>query len=228
MNARLLSLKLRNERDVVAARQRSRQIAKLLQYDVQDQTRISTAVSEIARNAFQYAGGGLVEFTLSDHLGIQVADEGPGIANLDAISSGRYRSTTGMGLGIIGAQKLMDTFAINSSPEKGTQVRMSKALPRRASKPTAVDVNRIAAELAKGGADIFEEVEDQNRALLHTLSELRTRQDEMAQLNRELEDTNRGVVALYGELDEKAEHLKQADRLKSTFLSHMSHEFRLR
>jgi CheY-like chemotaxis protein/nitrogen-specific signal transduction histidine kinase len=48
----------------------------------------------------------------------------------------------------------------------------------------------------------------------------------MAQLNRELEDTNRGVVALYGELDEKAEHLKQADRLKSTFLSHMSHEFR--
>jgi signal transduction histidine kinase/CheY-like chemotaxis protein len=103
---------------------------------------------------------------------------------------------------------------------------MSKALPRRATKPTAADVNRIAAELAKGGADIFEEVEDQNRALLQTLSELRTRQDEMAQLNRELEDTNRGVVALYGELDEKAEHLKQADRLKSTFLSHMSHEFR--
>ena len=59
-----------------------------------------------------------------------------------------------------------------------------------------------------------------------TLNDLRSRQDELVQLNRELEDTNRGVVALYAELDEKAEHLRQADRLKSTFLSHMSHEFR--
>jgi signal transduction histidine kinase/CheY-like chemotaxis protein len=226
MNARLLTLKLRNERDVVAARQRSRQIAKLLQYDVQDQTRIATAVSEIARNAFRYAGGGSVEFALSDNLQIHVVDEGPGIADLEGILNGRYRSATGMGLGIVGAQKLMDAFRIESAAGKGTQVRMSKALPRRAPNPTAADVNRIAAELAKGGEDLYEEVEDQNRALLQTLSELKTRQEELAQLNRELEDTNRGVVALYGELDEKAEHLKQANRLKSTFLSHMSHEFR--
>ena len=72
----------------------------------------------------------------------------------------------------------------------------------------------------------IQEIDVQNRELLQILEDLRNRQEELAQLNRELEDTNRGVVALYAELDEKAEHLKQADRLKSTFLSHMSHEFR--
>jgi anti-sigma regulatory factor (Ser/Thr protein kinase) len=49
------------------ARQRSRQIAALLAFDVHDQTRIATAVSEIVRNAFEYAGGGRVEFLLQEH-----------------------------------------------------------------------------------------------------------------------------------------------------------------
>ena len=48
----------------MAARQRARQIAGLLGFEAQDQTRIATAVSEIARNAFRYAGGGEVEFAL--------------------------------------------------------------------------------------------------------------------------------------------------------------------
>ena len=58
----LLTLELRAENDVVAARQRARQIARLLGFDEQDQTRLATAVSEIARNAFHYASGGRIEF----------------------------------------------------------------------------------------------------------------------------------------------------------------------
>ena len=60
----LLSLSIRYEQDVVLARQRARRLAELLGCDGQDQTRIATAVSEIARNAFTYAGGGKVEFQL--------------------------------------------------------------------------------------------------------------------------------------------------------------------
>ena len=56
------TLDVRLEPDVVLARQRARQIAGLLGFAPLDQTRIATAVSEIARNAFQYAGGGRVEF----------------------------------------------------------------------------------------------------------------------------------------------------------------------
>jgi CheY-like chemotaxis protein/nitrogen-specific signal transduction histidine kinase len=55
---------------------------------------------------------------------------------------------------------------------------------------------------------------------------LRSRQAELAQLNRELDETNRGVVALYAELNDKADFLQRASELKSHFLSNMSHEFR--
>jgi signal transduction histidine kinase len=70
------------------------------------------------------------------------------------------------------------------------------------------------------------EGQDQNRELMLVLQELQTRQEELNRLNQELEDTNRGVVALYAELDERANSLKQANELKTRFLSHMSHEFR--
>ena len=222
----LLKMKLRTEEDVVAARQRSRQIAALLHFDTQEQTRIATAVSEIARNAFRYTGGGTVEFAADGALEIRVTDTGPGIANLDAVLKGRYKSSTGMGIGLLGAQRLMDDFRIESLPGKGTAVWMRKGMPRRSFHLTPADLSRITAELARTAANPFQEIDQQSRELMATLTDLRARQEELVQLNRELEDTNRGVVALYAELDEKAEHLRQADRLKSTFLSHMSHEFR--
>ena len=54
----LLVVHVTSEQDVVGARQRARQIARLLGFEAQDQTRIATAVSEIARNTVSYAGGG--------------------------------------------------------------------------------------------------------------------------------------------------------------------------
>ena len=149
MMSPLLKLRLGTEQDVVAARQRSRQIAALLNFDTQEQTRIATAVSEVARNAFRYAGGGTVEFPADGGLEIRITDTGPGIANLDAILNGRYKSATGMGLGLVGAQKLMDDFRIESIPGKGTSVWMRKSMPRRAFQLTPTDVNRIGAELAR-------------------------------------------------------------------------------
>ena len=62
MNARLLLVALEREPDIVLVRKRTRRLAELLGFDRQDQTRITTAVSELARNAFEYAGGGRAEF----------------------------------------------------------------------------------------------------------------------------------------------------------------------
>ncbi len=62
MNPRLLLIAIAAETDIVLVRKRTRRLAELIGFDAQDQTRITTAVSEIARNAFEYAGGGQVEF----------------------------------------------------------------------------------------------------------------------------------------------------------------------
>jgi signal transduction histidine kinase/CheY-like chemotaxis protein len=232
MSARVLTVVLKYEDDVVIARQRARQLARLLGFDTQDQTRIATAVSEIARNAFRYAGGGTVEFAVEGRTAPQlfetlVSDRGRGIADLASVLEGRYRSTTGMGLGIIGAKRLMDQFEIASAPGRGTQVLLRKLLPPGAPFVGPTEIAAMGRELAREAPrGPLEEIQRQNQELLQALEELRIRKEQLEHLNRELEDTNRGVVALYAELDEKADHLRRADELKSRFLSNMSHEFR--
>lgn len=231
MTGRLLSVRVEQELDVVAARQRARQIAERLGFDGTEQTRIATAVSELARNAYQYANGGLVHFDLEGYvapqvLSITVTDHGAGIAQLDEVLSGSYLSATGMGLGIVGTRRLMDHFSVQTG-KTGTVVAVKKLLPRRAALVTPEAwrelVQALASERPRG---LGEEVRQQNQELLRTLEELRRRQEELERVNGELQDTNRGVVALYAELDERADHLRRADELKTKFLSNMTHEFR--
>ncbi len=232
MKLKIITAAIAAEDDVVRARQMARTIAGGLGFLGQDQTRIATAVSEIARNAFMYAGGGRVRFAVETKgqrpfLEVAVEDSGPGIADLQTVLDGTYVSPSGMGLGLRGARRLMDEAVIESSPGAGTKVVMRKLLPRRGSPVTAHLVNelaqRLATEMPRGP---LVEVREQNRELIESMDELRTRQEELAQLNAELADTNRGVVALYAELDEKAEHLRQASDMKTRFLSNMTHELR--
>jgi signal transduction histidine kinase/CheY-like chemotaxis protein len=231
MSLPIVSLELRFDDDAIAVRQMARKIAGLLGFDGKDQTRIATAVSEIARNAYTYATGGRVDFLLQGRsvpqlFEIRVSDRGPGIADLRQVLDSGYRSSTGTGNGITGARRLMDQFHIDSAPT-GTVVLLKKILPRSAPVVTLDGVRTIGETVVRGSPlGLVDEVRQQNRELLQTLEELRARQDELLRLNGELEDTNRGVVALYAELDEKADHLRRADELKSRFLSNMSHEFR--
>jgi signal transduction histidine kinase/DNA-binding response OmpR family regulator len=225
-----LTIRLRQERHVVQARQRARDIADQLGFEHQEQIRLATAASELARNAFRYAEGGFVEFLVQDSSPqmfiIRVGDTGPGIPNLSEILNGRYVSKTGLGMGLIGTRRLMEHFAISSTPS-GTQVECGKPLPRTAPIITATNAKSIVQQIANSSvADPFDEIERQNQELLKTLAELKEKQEQLADLNRELEDTNRGVVALYAELDQHADDLRRVSDLKTSFLSNLSHEFR--
>lgn len=226
----LLTATIRLEHDIVHARQRARQIAQLLQFDAQDQTRIATAVSELARNAYNYAKGGRVEFGFERNgdamLTVRISDNGPGIQRIDDILNGRYVSPTGMGLGLAGAKRLMDRFDI-ATGAKGTTVTLAKRLSTGVPPPSEQRVAAIAKQLLhQAPQNPLEELQQQNRELMQALDSLRERQEELANLNRELEDTNRGVVALYAELDEKADYLQRANEVKTRFLADMTHEFR--
>jgi signal transduction histidine kinase/ActR/RegA family two-component response regulator len=229
VNEPLTTVAIGGEDDIVTARQRARQVAGLLGLDTQDQARVATAVSELARNAYEYGRGGRVQYEVSSvpdaELVITISDRGPGIPNLDEILAGRYRSKTGMGIGIVGARRLMDRFEIVSEVGSGTTVTVAKRLtgPAPANDATA----RIAVTLAREDVDgPQQELQLQNQELMRALDELAGRRNELAQLNRELEETNRGVVALYAELDERAEELRRSSEAKSGFLSSVSHELR--
>lgn len=238
MNRSLLRMELTQDRDIVAARQRARQVSALLGFDSQDQVRIATAVSELARNAVRHAGGGTIEFTLAQThtrgvipltnslLQIVISDHGPGIANLDdAIAESGNGGE--MKLGLVAARRLMDTFDVYSGKGRGTTITLGKFLPRRTDNFTPARIVTIADQLsAYGTADVTAEIQQQNRDLLRSLEELRLRKEELTRLNAELEDTNRGVMALYAELEERASHLRLADETKTRFLSAVSHEFR--
>jgi signal transduction histidine kinase/CheY-like chemotaxis protein len=228
----IVTVPIENEGDVVAVRQRAHRVAELLGFDRQDQTRIATAVSELARNAFGYAGGGRAEFaldatTVPQRFVVRICDQGPGIANLQTILDGQYRSASGMGLGLVGARRLMDTFRLDSKPGKGTTVEVGHKLPVRLDPWPRAKLTEIVFHLKKEtSSDPLTVLREQNRELMQSLEELRRREEESQQLNQELGDTNRGVVALYAELDGRAEQLRQASELKTRFLSNMSHEFR--
>ena len=211
----LLASQVEHEDDIVTVRQRVRRLAERLGFEVQDQTRIATAVSEIARNAYGYAGGGRVEYGLDEENGsqslvIHVIDKGPGIPHLDEILEGRYRSTTGLGIGITGSRRLMDRFKIETDLGKGTFVTFGKRLPYGSETFVGKRLVTLAEDVARARTDEpLVALREQNRELLRSLAELAERQEEAERLNRELAETNRGVVALHAELEDQAERLRE-------------------
>lgn len=225
----LLTAEIRLEHDVVFVRQRARQLAELLEFDNQEQTRIATAVSEIARNAYDYGGGGRAEFAVdadTRSFVVRIIDRGRGMVDVERILAGRYESPTGMGLGIVGARRLTDRFDIVSVPGRGTTVTLAKRLPVRSTPLTTARMAEIAQLIATAPRDSVAELQAQNQELLRSLDEVQQRRAEVERLNLELEETNRGVLALYAELDDRAVELARASELKSRFLSNISHELR--
>ncbi|MXP63503.1 response regulator [Roseomonas sp. M0104] len=215
----LLALPLQRELDVAAARQSARHIAEMLGLERRGQTRIATAVSEVARLAVQ-TGGGEVRFLLLD---VAPAALCATIRHPPPPGASPLRPDGSLS-GLEAAQRLSDTLQRDIMPDGDHQVRLAILLPPHAAPPATEEIlRRLRTEQV---ADPLRALHEQNLELVHSLDELRQRQEEMVRLNAELEDTNRGVVALHAELDERAEALRLASELKSRFLSNMSHEFR--
>jgi signal transduction histidine kinase len=213
---------IRGEDDVVRAHQTTRTIVAQLGFSTFEQTRIATAMSEIARNALIYAGGGSVTVGLDDAratLTISVLDRGPGIPNLPAVLAGEHTSTAGLGIGIRGARRLMDTFAIEST-SAGTRVEMTKRIPRRAGAVDGARVTQVRSQLAGQLAD------DPTQEIRRLQRDLVERDARIVELAEELTETNRGVMALHAELEERAEYQRNAVELRTRIVSEMGHELR--
>lgn len=225
MMQRLMAMAITAELDVVASRQRARQIAAMCGFRAQDQVKISTAVSELARNVIDYAGVGKVEFAVADDstpqsLVIRIVDEGPGIDNLDTVLAGEYQSATGLGLGILGARRLVEQCDITTVKGAGTTVLLKKMLPADAPLITPAIIGKFGARLAALPTNaMLSEVQQQNRELVDALAALQERQDESLALTLTLEGANQRMAELNARLE-------SADRRKDEFLAILSHELR--
>ena len=113
--------------DVVKVRQLVRQWTISLGFSLVDQTKMVTAASELARNAWEHGGGGTVTLESLNNesrrgLRLTFSDQGAGIADVEQALKDGYTTGGGMGLGLGGAKRLVNEFKIDSAPGQGTKV----------------------------------------------------------------------------------------------------------
>jgi serine/threonine-protein kinase RsbT len=117
--------------DIVIARQRGRALATQVGFSPGNAALIATAISELARNILLYAGAGEIRLSMvngGERRGVQVVacDQGPGIEDVVQALLDGYSTSNRLGLGLPGVRRLMDEFAIDTGPGKGTTVVVRK------------------------------------------------------------------------------------------------------
>lgn len=125
---------IEGEDGIVAARQHARDLARRLGFRLVDQCRVATAVSELARNVARYASRGQGEVSIRElrsadgRIGMEVVvhDDGPGIIDIDQAMQAGFTSGNGLGMGLSGAKRLVDEFAIDTEIGRGTTVTIRK------------------------------------------------------------------------------------------------------
>lgn len=122
---------VRAEHDVVHARQAVRKLAQDCGLRLIDQTKLVTAVSELARNTVVYGGGGDMDWQILEdggRVGVRLTfrDEGPGIPDLKLAMTDGWTSGGGLGLGLTGAKRLVEEFELDTEPGKGTRITIAR------------------------------------------------------------------------------------------------------
>lgn len=182
----VLTVKIQTDQSLVALRHRCRQVCELIGLEGVSRTRLTTALSEIGRNALQHAGGATVSFQVGDsstHPGVQamvirVADKGPGMP-ASVWTDGKIHPSRQAG-GLHGSYRLVDAFSIEAKAGEGSTVAMEMLLPRNAPRLAAADISQRIDELFRRQSQSpHEELEQQNRDMLATLDELRERKNDL-------------------------------------------------
>ncbi|PSK65963.1 Autoinducer 2 sensor kinase/phosphatase LuxQ [Micromonospora sp. MH33] len=236
--APLLQMALRVEQDIFLVRQRGREVAAAVGLEHQDQVRLATALSEVARDLLHTVDGADVTFVLDRDVLTGQSVLRVDLAPARPLPDGRYQPQSGA------VARLVDMLGVVTDGGD-TVVRMSRRVPAQAEPLTPERLAQLRTELASSApGTALDELAAQNAQLVSALDEVRSQRDELEvlnselqetnhgvmalynQLTEELEETNRGVVALYAELDEKSAQLRAASESKSRFLANVSHELR--
>ena len=229
---RLGDIYVRREADIVKVRERVRRLARQMRFDTTTQIKITTAVSELTRNIYEYAGSGAITLAVAFRKGgtgaaglqITARDEGPGIdeARLRAIMRGQYNSASGLGVGLTGTRRLMDEFEIESAGTAGagTRVTIIKWLPPAEAATVKERVGALREDFnAEDTESAVEELAQQNRDFVRILAELEEKREELERLNGQLTASN-------AELNEANARLRELAEMREEFLALTTHDLR--
>lgn len=134
--AAVTTLPITSDLEIAGVRQAVREAAVAAGFSLVEQAKVVTAASELARNTLVHGGGGRLEITRLERshgqgIRLRFRDEGPGIADVETALSDGYTTGHGLGLGLGGARRLVQEFAIGTAPGGGTTVTVT-AWPRGA------------------------------------------------------------------------------------------------
>jgi signal transduction histidine kinase len=206
----ILTVTVKAELDVVAARQRARQIASLAGMLPRDQARISTAVSELARNIINGSGVGSVRFTV-------VHEQLPQLLVVAVTEPGAKRRISDDTAGV---RRLIEQCEVSINDSGATTTLLTLPIPQEGGLLTPALVDAFCKQLeALPSNVVLSEVQDQNKELASTVVALQERQDALVLRTETLESSN-------SSLDKKATTLERADVRKDEFLAILSHELR--
>jgi signal transduction histidine kinase len=230
----LIRLPVGAEPDVFTVRRCGREVAAAAGLESQDQVRVATVLSDIARDLVHAGVRATVRFVL--------AETPPALVVEFAWHGGAAEKVLKAGRDT--AERLMDGVRVTCEAGQNV-VYLHKLRSPAARTPAAADLARLREVLEQRGVTTpMDELRAQNQELLETLDSLEAKSQELMRLNEELEETNhgvvalykelseeleetnRGVVALYAELNEKSSQLKAASEAKTRFWSNISHELR--
>ena len=127
----LEEIRIDKEADIVAVRQRVRELAKENRFDQFEVAAVTTAASELSRNVWVHAKKGIAHISVLHSgrkvgLELEFVDHGPGIADLNRALAGGFSTSKSLGLGLSGTKRLVDDFNIDTEPGRGTKVVVRK------------------------------------------------------------------------------------------------------
>jgi signal transduction histidine kinase len=219
-------LALRSQEDVLLTRRRARDLAGFLQLGAEAQSRLATAVWEVARLAHRHGTDAEVELAVDDEPAAAVVTIS-GIAH-SALTGERPGEPVDR-LDLAKLRQLVDR--VEATDAAGVAfVRLTSELEHDAWLPGLDELAHVLGSLQRhesGEAEAtLNELRMQNAELVTALASLRERERELTKLNRELVDTNRGVTALLAELGQQAQELRERAAGSSSFLGALTHELR--
>lgn len=219
MSRQVATNRLDGDADAQAARRAARDAAAALGLGLRDQTRFATAVSEVARNALQYAAGGVVDLEIRVRgerrfLVARICDEGDGIADLPRLLENGAASSTGLGLS--GSRRIVDLFDV-ATGASGTEVTLGVELPNGGGEG---ELARRAAEALgrRAQADPVSELAEQNRALRDALAQ----QEFLVRELHHRTKNNLGIIAALARMQARDAPTPEAREALNTLLGRIA------